>query len=372
MMPTAGGGRATSDIGRRVWRLHAALRVAAVAVVAWLWVSAVGSALAAPASERPHALQTPPMSPERPRMAETSQAHRWVTCKVGAYVTAVHDINPVAGSFRADLWVWSLCPDKRQDPLKLMEFTNANEVKKSLDTSAPMGGVQWGNTKVTGSFRVDWDTRSFPFDRHRLVIAMEPVDDISESRYVPDTENSTYAPDAIPGEWRATSFRLAKSRHTYPTTFGDPTREPRQGSTYDRLEVRIDVARAEYTSFVKLTGPVYVAATITLVIFIPALDSVEVMLGRLGLLGAVVFAIVLNMQQSSATIGSETALTLTDEVHILSLVFTIIMIGINVTLWRASSHGDGPPDHERRWVLITVVTYVLSNLVLISLAAIAG
>lgn len=302
----------------------------------------------------------------------TPQAGSWVTCKVGAYVMAVHDIRPTAGSFRADLWVWGVCPDQRQDPMKLMEFTNANEITKSLKASERTARHSYTYMKVTGSFRVDWDARSFPFDRHRLVIAMEPADDIYDSRYTPDHDNSTYAPDAIPGEWNATSFRLTKSRHIYRTTFGDPALAPHHGSTYDRLQIQIDLARTEYNSFVKLTGPVYVASLITLMIFIPALDCVEVMLGRLGLLGAVLFAIVLNMQQSSATIGSETALTLTDKIHMLGLVFTIIMIGINVITWTMSRHIDVPPNDERRWVAITAVIYALGNVALITRAAISG
>ncbi|TJZ55518.1 hypothetical protein FCH28_09185 [Streptomyces piniterrae] len=359
MTLAARGRPEATRVGRRAWRLSVVLRLAAVALFAGLWAS---PAFAAPAPGRPHPANLTP----------APRAGSWVTCTVGSYVLSVHDIRPAAGSFRADLWVWSVCPDRRQDPMKLMEFTNANEITKSLTGSEATAGRSYTYMKVTGSFRVDWDTRSFPFDRHRLVIAMEPNDDIHDSRYRPDHENSSYAPDGIPGEWNATSFRLTKSRHTYRTTFGDPALDPHHGSTYDRLEARIDLARAEYNSFVKLAGPVYVAALITLMVFIPALDCVEVMLGRLGLLGAVLFAIVLNMQQSSATTGSETALTLTDKIHVLGLVFTLVMIGINVMTWTTSRHSDEAPDGERRWVITAAVVYAVGNLALITCAAMSG
>ncbi|UGY92805.1 hypothetical protein [Streptomyces gobiensis] len=331
---------ATNRVGCWVWRVCAALcvAVAAVAVVA----------------------------------APVAQADGPVTCKVGAYVMDTYDFSPAGGSFRADLWVWSLCPDEGHDPLEVMEFTNANKVEKSLHATTPVDEGVWGYMKVVGSFRVDWDTRAFPFDRHRLVIAMEPTDDISDSRYVADKENTTYDLDAIPEEWQIVSFRIVKSRHTYRTTFGDPALKPEKGSTYDRLELQMDIARAEYNSFIKLTGPVYVASMITLVIFVLVLDSAEVMLGRLSLLGAVLFAIVVNMQQSSTTIGAETALTLTDKIHILGLVFTIIMLGITIITWTTSGGSDRNPSRERRRVIIAAVMYVLSNLAVILPAAISG
>jgi hypothetical protein len=92
--------------------------------------------------------------------------------RIGLYVTDLHSLDPARGTFGASLWVWSISPASAQ-ALRTMEFANADRVAVDLETTAPRGAVAWSQRRVTGTFRHDWDLRSFPFDRHSLEILLE-------------------------------------------------------------------------------------------------------------------------------------------------------------------------------------------------------
>lgn len=80
--------------------------------------------------------------------------------QVGAYVTAIHDLNVAAGTFGADLWIWSVGTSPARDPLRTMEFVNADQVTERLENFTEREGLYWRQRKITGRFRHDWVLRN--------------------------------------------------------------------------------------------------------------------------------------------------------------------------------------------------------------------
>ena len=76
-----------------------------------------------------------------------------VTCRIGAYVTSIHDVETATGTFKADFWMWSICPTPDASPLKTMEFLNAEETTGGLDATLERDGTWWSTRKVTGNMR---------------------------------------------------------------------------------------------------------------------------------------------------------------------------------------------------------------------------
>lgn len=293
-------------------------------------------------------------------------------CKVGVYLISVHDIDASRDTFDADLWIWSVCPEGARDPLPAMEFSNAVDSSTSLHATEPVEGGVLSELKLRGTFQAGWDARTFPFDRHRLTISLEETLDTTDFVLVPDTANSAYSPTTAPSGWAVTGFELVDEPNTYRTNFGDSSLAAGEGSTFSRLQVHVDLARSEYTSFFKLAGPVYLAFIITVLTFILVLESVEVMLGRLGLFGAMLFALVVNLQQSAAVIGSTGAWSLVDRIHITGLAFTILMTGVTLTTWASVRKGADiarTTRRERIWVLVAGVAFLLINVLMIIPAA---
>ena len=101
---------------------------------------------------------------------ETTGAEK---CSIGVYIMSLYNLNFNAHTFDADMWLWSNCPTEQRQPLKTMEFLNASNVVGSLDATMLRNNGYWSERKVIGTFRHNWDVRSFPFDRHTVEIIAE-------------------------------------------------------------------------------------------------------------------------------------------------------------------------------------------------------
>ena len=164
------------------------------------------------------------------------------TCTVGMFVESLHASNVTAGTFSADLWMWSVCPDGSHKPLDTVEFTNANSVGKSfLTTTKEPDGSQYTSMRVTGQFRHEYSLIGYPFDRQRLQVQYEDSGaDSTQLMYAADTANTACAPRLSLDDWTVRRCSLQVDRHEYSTTFGDPAARPGTVYAYARGTLSID------------------------------------------------------------------------------------------------------------------------------------
>jgi hypothetical protein len=257
--------------------------------------------------------------PAPPALAQSGTTP--ATCRIGAYLTALHAFDPETDTFDADMWLWSVCPADGHRPLETMEFVNADQVEVLLDVrDSPI----WATRKVQGTFRHDWDERNFPFDRHTLRIALEEGDeDVRRFVYEPDTANSRVDPTMqLPG-WTMTDFALLGSTRFYDTTFGDPDLPAGGSSEYSRLTVAIGLMRSDLSGFFKLTAVVYAAFVFSLISYIMHLETTTAISPQVGLLAGALFAAAVNLVTASGALGSVSGLTLVDKIHVLVLVYIL-------------------------------------------------
>ncbi len=248
-----------------------------------------------------------------------------VRCRVGAYLEALYDLDPANGTFAADLWLWSVCPDDRVQPLATMEFVNATRTSASLDSSVATAGGVWSQRKITGTFRYNWDLAAFPFDRHTLAVVLEEgVADTRSLVYEPDAVNSGYPAGVASGDWRVTAFSVTGDTGTPNTTFGDPTLAPGEGSAYTRLVVATTIERTDLTSFVKLTFVVYVAFLLSLISYFLNLRNPALLTARFSVISGALFAVAVNLRAATSALASEERLTLVDKIHVAALVVILI------------------------------------------------
>src|SRR5665647_2020154 len=71
-----------------------------------------------------------------------------MACKVGAHLTAIHDVDTATRTFKAEVWLWSVCPSNAIEPLKTLEFVNAVETTPSLDATLQRGNLWWSTRKI--------------------------------------------------------------------------------------------------------------------------------------------------------------------------------------------------------------------------------
>ncbi|MFD8141655.1 hypothetical protein [Streptomyces sp. NPDC059708] len=276
-------------------------------------------------------------------------------CEVGAYLNDLYDLDPAKRVFSARVYLWSLCPDRKLDPLPTAAFTNASDPEKGEPVLTSEAGRFRNLMLLQGTFRQDWDVRAFPFDRQRIAVLVTAAAQSRSFRMVPDNANSTYNRDIRPAGWRITGFRLAPAERVYPTNFGDPTLPRGTTSTYSQIRVEVDLARDDPTVFWKLTGPLFLMVLVVIATFLlpshaeelgmaERLDSLQ---SRLGILGGGLFVIMLNMQQVNTIITSTVGLTLIDWLHLLTLAFILLAVVATVASWRWTVHGGNPARTER-------------------------
>jgi hypothetical protein len=305
-----------------------------------------------------------------PALAQSDPAP--TQCRVGAYVTSLHDFDLDANTFVADLWLWSVCPTADRKPLQTMELVNADAIDVLLDSTLERDGASWANRKVRGTFRHDWDERNFPFERERLVILLEEgVEDARTFVYEADTVNTTFdSAIHVPG-WKITDFALLASHAAYDTTFGDPTLPPGAGSEYSRLTLQIGLERAAVAGFLKLTALAYAAFIFSLVTYVMHLETTTAISPQLGLLAVALFAAAVNMVTASDALGSASELTLVDKIHIVVLVYIALAAIFTVVSRVLLGRGWREPTLVRlnyRVGLVAAVSFVAVNVVLIASA----
>ena len=313
------------------------------------------------------------IAPAQQPDATNAQAAEPTTSLTGIFVTSLHDLDTVNGSFGVDYWVWSVSPGER-NALESMEFLDAEQVETELDLTVERGENLWLQRKVSATVRQNWDLTNFPFDRHVLEVEMEEgIDDAATLTYRPDTANSGYSEDIELQGWRITDFQLREHTIDYATTFGDPAASDDK-SSYSRLVASMEVERQNKTIFFKLIAGAYVAIAISLLTFLMLPTESTMFSGRLSVLVGALFATVIGMQMGREALGATETLSLVDKVHIIAMIYIFAAALMALIAYKTCKARKA--NIARRWDRISLWvfggSFTLINGVLIVVAAIAG
>ncbi|MEU9119990.1 hypothetical protein AB0C96_09030 [Streptomyces sp. NPDC048506] len=294
------------------------------------------------------------------------------SCRVGAYVTDLYGVDPVRRTVNADLWLWSVCPRKDLAAVQRLEFTNATRTMLTEPSSEKVDNEYWTQVKVSGTFRQNFDLTDFPFDKQIVQIRVEE-NELDESRFVyrADVKNSTYNPRIHPDDFKITKFRIGVVDALYRTNFGDPRLKQGSSSRYSQLVIEFQLTREDITSFGKQILPVYVAFLVALVSFlIWSKDDEVAMVARLGILGAALFTIMLNLRAVDEALGTFLNVTLVEEIHFMSLLYVLIGVANTTYIMRLLTDPMARPAARRinnRIFAIATGLYLIANIVAISL-----
>lgn len=294
-----------------------------------------------------------------------------VQVRVGAYVTSLYELNPNNNTFIADFWLWFVHHGKQDiKPLKTLELENARDFKTSLEVSEDHGDQRYQAAKFHGVFNHGWNAEKFPFDRHELRISMsEGQAESSTLTYATDGGNTGIDPQIKIEGWRVEKVVIRTGEHKYDTTFGVPGETG--GSTYASAVISIFIARDATGIFWKLMAAVYIAFIIGSVSFFmdPSKDSFFT--GRLSLLAAMIFAVIINSSRVATSLGQNPSFTLADKIHILTLIFLLMATVASIISRKMHVSGKGAMALrlDRLMALVFFVAYSVINLTMITIAA---
>jgi hypothetical protein len=286
------------------------------------------------------------------------------TCKIGLYINTAYDFDLEEKSFMTDFWVWL---NYKNDSLKFddaLEIPNGKEVNFSHYSTEKKGNTNWTTVKCKAKIMYAWDVSKFPYDEQHLLIEVEDAKyDGSQLVYIADSMNSKMDSSFNSKEWQIKGFKVWADDRTYATTYGNP--DLSGSSSYPRMVAELTIRRNNsWLMLVKLLTGAYVAFLISCLVFFVSSENQD---SRFGLCVGGLFAAIGNKYIVESVVPTSTAITLMDNVHNLTFLFILLVVGIIIVSLKLYESGD-PVKKKRslqldKWGFFSLVTlYVLINL----------
>ena len=217
-----------------------ALAIAALCVAAA--PVAIAQAPAADGASRPAAQLSPPAS--APGHITGPGASPVGPVKIGVYLFSVQELDFSRHTFHPTFEVWFRWRGDAFDPLANLHIVGARSMTVTLEDRRKLAdGENYVVARVDAVINESFDASAFPFDRHRLQIAIESPFEDDHLVYEIDRDGSMLDPDVFSPVWRLSGFRLREYRKTYPTSFGLTER------THDRYSTIVAEVVAERTTW---------------------------------------------------------------------------------------------------------------------------
>jgi hypothetical protein len=284
------------------------------------------------------------------------------TATVGMYLFDLRNLNPAAGTFTCDFWIWSQSQDAA-NIISDLQFINAERVVWYVEGKPDAKGINCYKRRGTGTFRTVWRLADYPFDAQKLVIALEySLRDSSKLILQPDTTNSGISDKNLPPDWKLTGFSIKPENVVFASNLGDPNLQSGHGD-FSRLIATVDIARNNPAEFWGLTSTAYVAAILMLFSFF--MDA-ELAGTRYALLGAAFLATVLSLKTTVSGLGEFG--TRADQIHFIVIGFIFGALVCTLIL-NTLFHRKVDPHKIRIYsafgALAFFVAFILSNIILL-------
>jgi len=163
----------------------------------------------------------PPPVTLNPGRTPTSAALPSGPVRVGVYLYSVQDLDFARHTFHPSFEVWFRWRGDAFDPLANLHIVNARTTTVTLEDRRRLADNEnYVVARVDAVINETFDTGAFPFDEHRLAIAIESPFEDHYVVYEVDKEASMLDPAPFSPGWRLTRFSVREVRKQYPTSFG--------------------------------------------------------------------------------------------------------------------------------------------------------
>ncbi len=160
--------------------------------------------------------------------------------KTGIYLLNVGRLDTTTGNFTADFYLTFDC-DRPCNPARF-EFANGQAVEADLQYETPTRREY----RIQGNFSTNIDFRSYPFDKHKLLVALEDKQQPEEElvyQFAP--ELTGVDSEVIVSGWELMGWEARVTSHYYPVF----------DETYSRFEFFIEIRRGTVAAVLKALLP---------------------------------------------------------------------------------------------------------------------
>jgi len=325
----------------------------ALTLAAAAFLAATGAALAqAPAPQTPaaaksstpatapaanaHATVPPPIT-RAPGRAPASGASPVGPVKVGVYLYSVQELDFAKYTFHPTFEVWFRWRGDAFDPLENLHVVGARTTTITPEDRRRLpDGENYVVARVDAVINETFDTGAFPFDQHRLAIAIESPFEDDYVVYDVDHEASMLDPAVFSPGWRLVGFDVREVRKQYPTSFGLPERV---GDRYSTLVVEVVAQRIGWRVAIDyFIGFIVCVLLCLLGYFIP----VHLLAARTTLLTAATIAAVGNKYVVNTLTETNVTARLVNVAVVSSFAMVLIYMLTSVRAERIADSGDRP------------------------------
>ena len=317
-------------------RAAAALALAALLACA----PAAGQAPAAPARQAaaPPPLEhtnVPPPVTLKPGRVPSSAASPVGPVKVGVYLYSVQDLDFSKYTFHPTFEVWFRWRGDQFDPLANLHVVSARSTSITPEDRRRLpNGENYVVARVDAVINETFDTGAFPFDQHRLEIAIESPFEDDYVVYEVDREASMLDPAAFSPGWRLVDFKVHEMRKQYPTSFG---LTERSGDRYSTLVAEVVAQRIGWRVAIDyFIGFIVCVLLCLLGYFIP----VNLLAARTTLLTAATIAAVGNKYVVNSLAETNVTAQLVNVAVISAFAMVLIYMLASVRCERIAERGD--------------------------------
>ena len=183
----------------------------------------------------------PPPVTVKPGRVPSSGAAPIGPVRVGVYLYAVQELDFARYTFHPSFEVWFRWRGDAFDPLANLHVVGARTTLITPEDRRRLpDGENYVVARVDAVINETFDTGAFPFDQHRLEIAIESPFEDDYVVYEVDREASMLDPAAFSPGWRLVDFKVHEMRKQYPTSFG---LTERSGDRYSTLVAEVVAQR---------------------------------------------------------------------------------------------------------------------------------
>lgn len=130
---------------------------------------------------------------------------------MGLFVENIYDLNFSEQSFKCNYWIWfNSTNDSLGLPYTIEVIKNKN-VSREFEFVGKSAGINWSELKLKTEIVKGWNISNFPFDKQRLHVETEIIEDNTNALYLElDSINCAIDPSLAINEWKITHIQFGK------------------------------------------------------------------------------------------------------------------------------------------------------------------
>ena len=276
---------------------------------------AVGLLSLAVARAGEEAAATPPAEPEKE--AAAAPPAEPVKVSMGLFFLRIDALDLKSETATISFYVWTRWRgDIDGSAFEIINGTLDSKVSEYKETK---DGEHYAYYRCRATVNIDVDFKRFPFDTHRLSIAMEHVElDVRQMVWEVDTASMKHLASPARSGWSISPPAFAISQTTYQTNWGLAGVSPDEATVTSRFTASIELRHEPRATFVKTFLPLFISMLITFLAFLISPEELE---ARIGIGVAGIFGTVTSQSLASGDLPETAYMTLSDQIHNASLFF---------------------------------------------------